>query len=97
VKHFLIDTTYTVPLPEVEAATPDHRAFLQTVYDNGTLLYSGPKVPRTGGVLMARAVSLEALQAAMAADPFVARKMVECRYVEFNPVRSQPFLKEWLS
>ena len=96
-KHFLIDNTSIAPLPEVEAATPTHRAFLQTGYDQGVFLYSGPKVPRTGGVILARAESLEALQAFMAADPFVAGKLMETRYVEFNPVKSQPFLNDWLA
>lgn len=94
-KHFLIDNTFLSPLPEVEAATPAHREFLQTGYDQGVFLYSGPKVPRTGGVILARAASLEELQAFMAADPFVTGKMVETRYVEFNPVKRQPFLEAW--
>ncbi len=96
-KHFLVDTTFRVPLPEVEAATPAHREFLQTGYDQGVLLYSGPKVPRTGGVILARAESLERLQAFMAADPFLAGNLAEARYVEFNPVKRQPFLEGWVA
>ncbi len=34
-------------------------------------------------------------QAFMASDPFVAGNLIETRYVEFNPVKRQPFLEDW--
>jgi uncharacterized protein YciI len=47
-KHFVIELTYTVPYEDLEAIRPAHRSFLQTGYDKGWLLMSGPLVPRPG-------------------------------------------------
>jgi uncharacterized protein YciI len=96
-KHFLIETTYTAPLEEIEKWTPDHRAFLQTGYDRNFLLISGPQVPRIGGVILGRAASLEEFQAFMADDPFLKQKLATYRFVEFKPVKSHPSLQEWIS
>ncbi len=48
-KHFLVDIHYLVPVEQLADILPDHRAFLQTGYTLGLLLFSGPKEPRTGG------------------------------------------------
>ena len=40
---------YRVPLDVVEAATESHRAYLRELKAAGTLVVSGPFVPRTGG------------------------------------------------
>ena len=58
-KHFLVEITYTADIiDKIEVILPDHRAFLQTGYDRGWLLMSGPLNPRTGGIVIARAPSL---------------------------------------
>ena len=62
VKHFMVEATYVAPFEEVRAAYPRHRAWLQKGYDAGLFLYSGPKIPPTGGFLVARAESAQALR-----------------------------------
>ncbi len=47
-----------------------HRAFLAKHYAAGTFLASGPKEPRTGGMILASCKSVEDLAAALAQDPF---------------------------
>ncbi|MFI5264499.1 MAG: YciI family protein, partial [Candidatus Kapaibacterium sp.] len=54
-KYFLINIHYIVPLEKVVEITPEHRAYLKTQYDAGILLFSGPRVPRTAGVIFAKA------------------------------------------
>jgi uncharacterized protein YciI len=54
-KHFLIEITYLVSAEQLGDVVAEHRAFLQTGYDRGWLLFSGPLVPRTGGVVVGRA------------------------------------------
>ncbi len=94
-KHFVIDLHYIVPMDRIEAAVQEHRAFLQTGYDQGLLLCSGPKTPRTGGVIIARAPSLAHLQAFCSEDPFLKQGLAEYRYTEFTPVKRQHFLEGW--
>ncbi len=96
-KHFMIEITFTVPEDILNQTTPEHRAFLQTGYDAGTLLFSGPMVPRVGGIVLARAETLEAIQQFFSHDPYVEKGLATYRYVEFNPVLFQKFLEPWLS
>ena len=96
-RHFLLEGEHLVPFeeraPELIAA---HRAFLQKGYDDGHFLISGPTIPPKGGFLLARAESLDALQAMLAEEPYTkANVMRFSRITEFNPVQHQPVLKEW--
>ena len=50
----LVVIRYRAPLEIIEANTEAHRAWLRSLKANGTLLASGPFVPRTGGALLLR-------------------------------------------
>lgn len=95
-KYFLIEITYTVPFSTLEPIVPEHRAFLQRGYDKGWLLLSGPMNPRTGGIVIARSPSQEDLQHFFAGDPYALRGFASYRFMEFEPVKYQPFLAEWI-
>ena len=96
-KHFLLEWVYLVPLEQIEAATPDHRTYLQTGYDKGMLLMSGPQVPRTGGLIILRAGTREDAEAFAHNDPFFLRQLGKPRIIEFNPVKRQSFLEDWVN
>lgn len=96
-KHFIVEILYRAPLDQIDATVAEHRQFLQKGYDAGTLLMSGPQNPRTGGILIARAESLEALQSFVKNDPYNLKGLTEYRYTEFNPVKRQPFLESWIA
>ncbi len=95
-KHFIILSNYLVPFEQLGDNIADHRAFLQTGYDKGLLLCSGPQATKTGGAIIARAASLEALKEFMAADPYQQRNLARYQFIEFDPVKRQPFLEEWI-
>ncbi len=95
-KHFMIEITYLVPIEQVAEITPEHRVFLQTGYDAGKLLFSGPQVPRVGGIVLARAESLAEIEQFFANDPYQLRGLAGYRFVEFTPVKFQPFIEPWL-
>ena len=94
--HFLIEITYKVPTEKLDEFVSLHRSFLQTGYDSGLLLYSGPQEPRVGGIILARAESKEVIIEFFSHDPYQKNKIAEYRLVEFNPVKFQPFLQEWI-
>ena len=96
-KHFIIELTYTISNEQIAEITPEHRAFLQTGYDRGWLLMSGPQVPRTGGLVVGRAPSLEAMQQFFQDDPYQKKGAATYRFIEFDPVRLQPWMKDWVS
>ncbi|MCU0493441.1 MAG: YciI family protein [Chloroflexaceae bacterium] len=96
-KHFLVEITYSVPFEQLSQVVPEHRAFLQTGYDKGWLLCSGPLVPKTGGLVVARAPSLDALQAFFTNDPYHQQGLATYRFAEFEPVKHQPLLADWVA
>lgn len=80
---FLIDLQYVVPLERVDAALEDHVAFLREQYERGLFLISGRKVPRTGGVILARGVSRAELDAILDTDPFRQQGLARYTVTEF--------------
>ena len=95
-KHFIIEITYLVPYPEIEIVLQEHRSFLQKGYDAGLLLCSGPQEPKTGGLIIARGESMEKIKEHFKEDPFLKHKVAKYRFIEFNPVKHQEFLKDWI-
>ncbi len=82
---FIAISTYYKPLEELDALYPAHFAWVQQHYDAGRFLGSGPRVPRTGGVIVGREESLEAFRALLAEDPFVQAGAAQYEIVEFTP------------
>ena len=95
-KHFIINVTYKVPLIKIDEMLAEHRKFLQIGYDNGLLLFSGPRNPRTGGVVAARAESLEHIISFFNNDPYKINNAADYEFIEIDPVKRQPFLEEWV-
>ncbi len=67
---FLILDNYKVSIQEVERVTQAHRDFLDEAYRAGKLLISGPKIPRTGGVIIACVKTRGEVDELIQADPF---------------------------
>ena len=59
---FVILVNYIEPLNEIDAHLEAHRRFLDEGYAAGYFLVSGPRVPRTGGVILAKAASADELK-----------------------------------
>jgi uncharacterized protein YciI len=94
-KHFIVEATYTAPFEEIRAAIPRHRDWLQKGYDAGFFLCSGPKEPPTGGYLVARAVSAEALKSLFEEEPFTKERLATFTFTEFLPVKRQTWTEHW--
>lgn len=65
---------YRRPLDEVLAVQEQHRAYLKSLKEHGTLIASGPLEPRTGGALLLRVPDDDvdgALDAIRDGDPYV--------------------------
>ena len=85
-KYFVINIHYLVPLEKVSEITPEHRAYLKSKYDEGILLFSGPRVPRTAGFLFARAEESSVIFQMIAHDPFKLKEIAEYEVIEIAPV-----------
>ncbi len=95
-KHFLVEIEYTAPIEIINMIVDEHRQFLQTGYDKGWLLMSGPKFPKTGGLVICRAPSMEAIQEFFFTDPYQQHNAASYRFVEFDPVKYQTFMNDWI-
>jgi uncharacterized protein YciI len=82
---FVVTLSYTVPLETVDQLLPEHVAWLDRQYARGSMLASGRRVPRTGGVLLIRADDRAELDAILAEDPFHEAGIAEYQVVEFTP------------
>lgn len=96
-QHFIVHITYRIPMEQLGELVPRHRAFLQTGYERGWLLMSGPAADRSGGWVVCRAPSLAELQAFFTADPYLTEQVADHAYIEFNPVKRQEFLEDWVT
>jgi len=95
-KHFIIEITYKVTFEELQGTLAAHRSFLDEGYEKGLLLMSGPQNPKVGGMVIARAETLEVIQEYFSRDPYHTEGLAEHRFVEFTPVKNNPMIKGWL-
>ncbi|MCQ4082769.1 YciI family protein [Streptomyces sp. RB6PN25] len=92
---FVLEVTYTAPIERVEAALPDHIAWLEKQYAAGYFLASGRKVPRDGGIMLAVAPDRATIEAVAATDPFVTADVCEYRITEFVPTQTAQGLEQY--
>lgn len=86
--YYILNLTYTRPLAEVELLIDEHSHYLQSAFDRGDFLLSGRKDPWTGGIILAKASSQEAIQAIIAQDPLLKANVIRYEVIEFHPTRA---------
>jgi uncharacterized protein YciI len=85
---FVLTVSYVRPLEEIDAQLAAHRAYLDRFYASGVLLSSGPRVPRTGGVILARFADRAAAESFVAGDPFTQAGVARYEVIEFTATRA---------
>lgn len=89
---FVVSLTYKVPLEQVDAHIEGHIAWLKAAYAKDMFLASGRKVPRDGGVILARG-DRAALEEELTRDPFHQHDLADYHITEFDPVMVADGLK----
>jgi len=82
---FVVALHYVEPLRAVDAAMKAHVAFLEKHRKAGCFIAWGRKVPRDGGIILARGESRDEIERIMQDDPFIARRLAEFEVTEFSP------------
>ena len=72
----ILSLTYIASLEKADEQIDAHMAWVKNGYDAGHFVASGRKVPRTGGVILAKG-DRAAMEAFCAADPFVLHGIAE--------------------
>lgn len=82
----IIELTYKKTRDVVEQYLQKHCDFLARYYEQGIFIASGPKVPRDGGVILAKADKNEVLKL-IESDPFYVHSIADYKLVQFEPNR----------
>ncbi len=88
---FLVTLTFA-DKSKAPALMAGHNAWIQEGFDDGVFLLTGSLVPGLGGAVLAHGLSREALEARVAADPFVAEGVVSAQIAQIAPGRTDPRL-----
>lgn len=81
---YVVVLTYVKPLQEVDAQIPEHVKWLKRGYAEGVFLASCRRIPRNGGVILAKCDSIESLEERLSQDPFQKLKIAEAEIIPFD-------------
>ena len=84
---FILSLTYVKPQEEADRLMEPHLAWVQEGYDSGLFLASGRKVPRTGGVILARGERAD-IDDFVARDPFAVHDVADYEITEVSLTRT---------
>lgn len=82
---FIVSLEYIKELSEVDRHMDAHVIYLQKFYMQKIFLFSGRKVPRTGGVIMANCANRQQLQKIIEQDPFHRAAVARYQITEMIP------------
>lgn len=86
---FILLLSYKKTLEDIELYLVQHREFLERYYQAGIFIMSGPKVPRTGGVILVNSMDKNSLQEIIKEDPFYQYELADYDIIEFIPAKHQ--------
>lgn len=93
---FILSLTYVKPQQEADRLMEPHMAWVNEGYESGLFLASGRKVPRTGGVILARGERSQ-IEAFVAADPFAVHGVADYEITEVALTRTAEGLENLTS
>ena len=88
---YVVVLTYIKPLEAVDRAIPAHIEWLKKGYADGLFLASGRRIPRTGGVILAKCDSRRLSQ-----DPFQQLGLARTEIIPFEASMASPALQSLL-
>lgn len=83
----IISLTYKKPIEEVEKHINEHIAFLEKYYAQNKFVFSGRKIPRTGGIILANNVTALDANEIIKEDPFYQHLIADYEITEFIPTK----------
>lgn len=84
---FIIHANYLKSLEIVDQYLNAHRTFLEEGYSKNYFIASGPKNPRTGGVILSQLTDRDQIESIFKNDPFYIHGIAEYVIEEFSPVK----------
>ncbi len=93
---YVVILTYKVPIETIMEAAPAHREYLQTFYEDQTVLFSGIQCAKTGGVIVMRSENDTRVQELVKNDPFHTQDLASYDWISFEVRKAQPYIEEWI-
>ncbi len=90
---YVVILTYIKPLEDVDAQIAEHVEWLKKGYSEGVFLTSGRRIPRNGGVILAKCDSLESLEARLSQDPFQKFNIAKAEIIPFEATMKAELLE----
>ena len=84
---FVIELKYKVAIEKVDQYLIEHRNFLEAGYQKNYFIVSGPKNPRTGGIILSQLKDRTQLEKILSEDPFLLQGVADYEIMEFTPVK----------
>lgn len=81
---YIVVLTYIKPLEEVDSQIPEHVEWLKRGYSDGIFLASGRRIPRNGGVIIAKCDNIDSLKAHLSKDPFQKLGIAKTEIISFE-------------
>ena len=85
---FIVDTFYIVDPALAEPHKEAHKVFVQQHTDAGIFLYAGPKLDKTGGIIVMNANDVDEVTEMMQKDAYISAGIVGMNISGFNPLFS---------
>lgn len=93
---YIVVLTYIKPLEQVDSQIPEHIEWLIKGYSDGVFLASGRRVPRNGGIIIAKCDSAELLEERLRQDPFQKLNIAKAEIIPFEATMKAEFLENML-
>ena len=84
---YLMISTYTAPLEQVDAARDDHLRFIDGLEERGLVVSAGRQDPPVGGVVLLDVRTEAEAHVLMADDPYVLRGLAAYQAIGWQPTR----------
>ncbi|GHF37167.1 hypothetical protein GCM10010359_44760 [Streptomyces morookaense] len=92
---FVMELTYIAPIDRIEAALPEHVAWLDSHYASGVFIASGRKDPRDGGIIIALGDDRTKIEEIAKSDPFSVAGVCEYTITKFFATKTAEPLEQY--
>ncbi|GEM77404.1 YciI family protein [Vibrio sagamiensis] len=85
---FIVSITYISEMSQIDKYLDAHIEYLDRNYERGVFIASGRKVPRSGGIILAKARNRSELEEILNDDPFKIHNLADYELTEFLPTKA---------
>ncbi len=84
---FVILLNYKVPIEKIDEHVVAHRQYLDEGYKKNYFVTSGPRIPRSGGVIISQLKDRVEIDNILKNDPFKIYDLADYEIIEFTPLK----------